>query len=123
MLNLVRTQNNTVFLKRCIAEEQGASTLYGIDARHGRAIWSEGIVVAIDDENRVGDDHGGHRFCLNVTGADRNEPFPASSFRGAPRTQMIEISRRKLNEFQNGTHSYMRFEHGDGLRYKSDVVC
>ena len=122
MLYLVRTEDDAVSVKRRITDKQGAPTLYGIDARHGRAIRSEGIVVAIDDENCVGSDHRGHCFCLNVTGADRNEPFPTFSFRGAPRAQMIEISRRKLNKFLLGIEHGVEVAAEDVLKFVSGAV-
>jgi len=123
MLNLVRTQNHIASLKCCVAEEHGSSALYGIDTRHRRPVRNEGIVVAIDDENGVRCDYWRHGFRLKIAGTDCNESFPTSSVGRAPGAQMIKISRREFDQFQNGTHSYLRLIHSYGLRYERNVIC
>jgi hypothetical protein len=54
MLKLVRAQDDDASLKRSVAEEHGASALYGVDARHRRAVRNQRRVVPINDKNRAG---------------------------------------------------------------------
>ena len=96
MFNAVGTQDDVASLKCRIAKKHGITALYGINARHRRAVRNERIVMSIDDQDGVCNNGRRHCFGLNVTGTNRDKSFPAFSVQGSPGTQMIEISGGEL---------------------------
>jgi hypothetical protein len=97
-----RAEDEAAFVEVDEPEKESGSAADGIEGGLVGAIGSEGVVVAVEDDDGAGGDEGVHGGGLLGVGADGEEALPVGVFGGGAGAVVVEAGGRDLDGFDDG---------------------
>ena len=101
-----------------VADAEALVVAHGVEVRErggGAAVGSEGVVMAVEDENGLGQQERLHTEDVKGGEAHGDEALPLSSGRGAARTERAKGFGGKLEHALDAGGADVGFEEGDGV--------